>query len=222
VAARNPPPGTPEQDQPPRAADKYVEDWIQATQRTLPTESAAYPKGPADAKVAITVWSDLQVPAPAEFNLALRKLMDAGANVRYTFRNYPFNQACNPNVPRTQHPHACRAAMALEAAGRVGGAEAYWNMYEWMMNHHSTFSERELQQQVLIQKLDVVAFNQAIDSPEVAAAVAEDVQAGRVMSVGQNPHGIPTIVVNGRIIPRWRLEGADVLGRILQEAAAGR
>ena len=222
VAASNPQPGSPEDDNPPRAIDKYVDDWKQARVRMMPADIAAFPRGPEDAPINITVWSDLQLPATAEFNFALNKLIEGGAKVRYTYRHFPFNQACNPNVQRTQHPHACRAAQALEAAGRVGGADAYWKMYEWMMNHHSTFSEAELQKQVLIQKLDVVKFNEAIANPEVAAAIADDVQAGVTMSVGQMPHGIPTIVVNGRIIPRWKLEGADVLGKILEEAAAGR
>jgi len=226
VASTNPPAGTPEQDRPPLAVDKYVEDWRLARVRTLPADLASFPKGPADAKVNITIWSDLQLPATAELHFALQKIIDAGGpgapTIRITYRHFPFNQECNPNVPRTQYPHGCRAAKALEAAGRVGGADAYWKMFLWMMHHHSTFSEAELQRGVLEQKLDVVKFNEAIDHPEVAAAIADDVQAGKAMTVGQNPHGIPTVVVNGRIIPRWKLEGADVLGRIIQEAAAGK
>ena len=67
--------------------------------------------------------------------------------------------------------------------------------------------------------LDVVAFQESLNSPEVERAVLEDVSKGIQMRF----RGPPAIFVNGRYVPRWSPEAGDnILGRVLAEAARER
>ena len=38
-----------------------------------------------------------------------------------------------------QHDLACGAAAAAEAAGSLGGNDAYWIMHDWLMTNQDTF-----------------------------------------------------------------------------------
>ena len=49
----------------------------------------------------------------------IRAYATAHGNVEYTFRNYPFNSACNTYLKEERFPKACRAATAAEAAARL-------------------------------------------------------------------------------------------------------
>jgi protein-disulfide isomerase len=55
-----------------------------------------------------------------------------------------------------------------------------------------------------------------MDSPEVKAAIEEDVRTGNAMLYRG---GIPTIYVNGKVIPRWQIDNRPALEQILKEAA---
>ena len=53
-----------------------------------------------------------------------------------------------------------------------------------------------------------------MEQPEVAAAIAEDAQAGKRLGL----RSIPMVFVNGKFVPRWQLDGRSMLGEIVEEA----
>jgi protein-disulfide isomerase len=216
VAAKNPPPLSAENDRPPPAAEKYLADWRESPVQTLPADPHPWPAGPDAAKVKIVIWADYQEQWTAEADGIIRKWMAGRSDVQYCFRHFPFNQDCNSLVDRTAHPQACRASQAAEAAGKLGGVQAYWKMHVWLMAHQAEFNDQTLRQAVTEMHLAPEAFFAVMSSLEIKAVIEEDVTAGKPLLYRG---GIPTIYVNGKVVPRWRLENQQVLERILDEAA---
>ncbi len=159
------------------------------------------------------MWADYQEKYTAIADQAIRKWMAGRSDVVYTFRHFPFDQSCNPVVSRTAHPLACRAAAAAEAAGMIGGTQAYWQMHDWLMGHQKQFNDATLRQAAVDMGLDADALFIAMQDPQVAEAIEEDARAAqkemkaRISMLYRG--GIPTIYVNGKVIPRWRLEHVE-------------
>lgn len=214
VAATNPPPRTAEFDQPPPAFDKYISDWWLAPPRRMPADTHDRSIGPDDAPARIVVWGEYQEPGTGRLDARLREIIADMPDVRYTFRHYPIDQSCNPSAARTLHPLACRASQAAEAAGRLGGTEAYWRMHEWLFANIDEFSDETLRAAAIEMDLDADALFAEMDSPEVAEAIEEDSRAGKRMGL----RAIPFLFINERRVPRWRLEGQPVLETMIEKA----
>lgn len=217
VAAKNPPPMGPEGDHPPPALDKCVDDWREAVAIRIPPDATPWPKGPNDARIKIVMWGDYQETWTPKADGIIRQWMAGRTDVQYVFRHYPFNQACNSEVPRTAHAQACRASQAAEAAGRLSGVDGYWKMHEWLMTHQAEVNDETIRRAATEMGYSTKVFFAAMDSPEVKAAIEEDCKTGKPMLYRGG--SIPTIYVNGKVLPRWHLDDRFVLERVLNEAA---
>ena len=216
VAATNPPARTAADDHPPTALEKYLADWREQPQRPLPSGKRSWTLGSPDAPYKILLLGDYQEPFTALADQFIRQFVSEHPYTQYTFRHYPVNKECNPQVPDVRHPLACRAAQAAEAAGVLGGPNAFWKLHAWLMEHPKEFNDQALQAAAAQIGLDPGALLVTMATPEVQAAIADDITMGQQMGL-QN---VPWIIVDGRWVPRWLLEGEDVLGRIVNEAAA--
>ena len=214
IAARNPQPGSPSQDQPPLAMDKCVGDWLANPQRTLPTTPTTWPLGPADAKVKIEVWTDPQFSFNVQLDQAVRDLMAKRGDVQYIFRTFPSDNACNPHSRVKRVSPACLLAHASLAAGQLGGADAYWKFYEWTLKNPGNYTEQSLRAAAPELGLDPEEFMTAINSPEIKSLQLQQVNAISPF-VRQ---GIPTVYVNGKWVSRWKFDDEVVLDEIVEEA----
>ncbi len=212
LAATNPPALGPENDRPAGAVDKAVADWRDQPLRTLPARAASSPLGPPGARVSVVLWGDYLEPFTAEADAQIRAAVAARTDVRYEFRHFPVDQTCNPWVQTTLHPGACRAARAAESAGRLGGAAAFWRMHALLMAARDG-SDAGLRAAARGAGLDPGALLAGMDA--ASDLVAQDAAAASQLGVT----GIPMIFVNGRFVPQWRIEGANVLERLIGEAA---
>jgi protein-disulfide isomerase len=215
LAARNPPPATSDNDRPPLALEKYIADWREQPAIRPPPDATRWPLGPDSARVRVVVFGDLMEPNTGEVDALLRRVCAQRQDVQYDFRHYPFNQECNPNVTSTRFPAACRAARAVEAAGRLGGAETYWRAMAWLVQNRDRFSDAALVALATDIQLDAAALQRAVDEPAGAAAIAEDVAAGKRLGVRSSP----SVYVNHRLMPRWKLGDQPLVERIIDEAA---
>ncbi len=215
LAATNPPPQTATHDRPPSAAEKYVADWREQPARRIPADSRAWTVGPVNANVDVVVWGDYQEPFSAEADGILRRIAGSRPDTRYTFRHFPFNQECNPVTSSSRHPLACLAAQAAEAAGTLGGADAYWAMHEWLMSNRRQFSDATLRGAAADMGLDPETLFAEMESAEVGEAIAEDARAGRTLGL----RSIPMIFINNKFVPRWRFQEHRTLQRMIEEAA---
>ncbi len=215
VAASKPPTATATADRPMSAPAKYVADWRDEKTRTIPADSHDWALGAEAARVTITMWGDYQEPNTAEVDRILRRVVRDRPETRYAFRHFPFDTKCNPTIRVTRHPRACRAAQAAEAAGALGGAQGYWQMHKWLLANQSRFNDQTLRQAAPGMGFDADALLAEMDTDETAQAIAEDVRAAQALVV----RSVPRIYINGQRVPRWRLQGHDILQQIMDEAA---
>jgi protein-disulfide isomerase len=216
IAATNPPPLTAASDRPPNALEKHIGDWREQPARPLPPDEHDWSRGPADAAAQVMVWGDYQEPYTAELDGRIRAFIATNPGVRYSFRHYPIDESCNPSATRTLHPLACRMAQAVEAAGRLGGVDAYWKMHEWVMTNQKSFSDAGLRAAASGMGLDPAPLLAEMESPEVASAIAADSTAARQLGL----RGVPFMFVDSKRVPFWALEGQPLPERIIEEALA--
>jgi protein-disulfide isomerase len=114
--------------------------------------------------------------------------------------------------------------LAAEAAGRLGGNEGYWRMHAWLMANQDRFDDEALRQAATKLGFDADSFFIAMTDDDLQANIQDDIQAGSRLprlrlGTAAGVNSIPTIFVNGRYIPRWRLDDRSVLEEIIAEAA---
>ena len=223
MAATNPPARSAAFDRPPVAFEKYLADWREQNVLTLPPDKQAWKTGPDSAKVKIVFWGDYQEVGSTQADAVIRAFMTGRNDVQYTYRHYPFNSDCNPNLKERRFPNSCRAAKAAEAAGKLGGNEAYWKMHAWLMDNREKFSDATLRAAATQMGLAADALLAALDQPDLQANIVDDIQAGKQLpqlrhGMPAGLYGIPTIFVNDKYVPRWQLDDKPVLQEILAEA----
>jgi len=216
VLAHDPPAQPASVDQPPPALAKYVDDWREQPVRTLAADASSWTLGPARAAVDVVVWGDYHEPNTAKVDSILQERIATRGNLRYTFRHFPVNSECNPVSEFDRHPLACRASRAAEAAGRLGGNDAYWAMHAWLLDHREDYTDAGAVARARALGLAAGEFSALLDGDAVAEAIREDCLAAKAAGL----RSVPSLFVNRRFVPRWHLEGADPLGRILDEAAS--
>ncbi len=214
LIAANLPPAGPENDHPPTAADSMVSEWREQAARSIPQPARSLARGAADAKVRVVIFGDYQEPGCAKADETMRRLQSQRTDMSYTFRLFPFNQECNAGLQQTKFPGACLAAKAALAAADLGGADAFWQMHEWLFAHQSGLTEPGIIAAAVAQGLDEARFRERMAAPEVAAALKADEDAARATGL----IGIPHIFVNEKYVPRWFSAGPIVLEKIVAEA----
>ena len=219
IAAARPPPvaWSAANDRPASAGQKLFDDWKAGRKVALPADLAAWPMGapgPAPA-LSVVVWGDYQEQNTRSMDEVLRKRIENKGDLRYVFRHFPFDNACNPMTSKTAHPQACLAARAVEAAGLLGGHETWVKMHRWLWPNHKRFSEDTFGKVARGLGLDSEQYLAAFGAPEVEAALQEDIAGG----IELNIRSIPTIYVNGRKLPRWTLKGEPYLDILLDQIA---
>ena len=135
------------------------------------------------------------------------------------FRIYPFLRECNPSLPPPvpnkpdipQFPMSCIAARAAKAAGILGGVDAFWKMHEWLIQNSAAVSDQTVVSAATAIGLDGAAFSATMSDPKVQAAIASDARSLNVNPNAEHTylykHGIPTIRINDKIVPRLEAQG---------------
>jgi protein-disulfide isomerase/uncharacterized membrane protein len=224
VAMTNPRARSAAFDRPPLAFEKYIADWREQPETLLPEGAQEWTLGSKNADIEVVMWGDYQESITSEADAIIRAFVASRSNVRYSYRHFPFNSDCNPNLKERRHPNACQAALAAEAAGRLGGNEGYWKMHAWLMENQQRFSDKALRQAVTDMGFDEDSFFSAMVDNNLQANILDDIRAGKRLprlrhGTASGIHGVPTIFVNGRYVLRWRLDDRPVLNEILDEAA---
>jgi protein-disulfide isomerase/uncharacterized membrane protein len=177
-------------------------DQARSSGKNVDSNSAAafapgrYYLGPQTAAVHVVVVSDYQCPSCRTIDEQLRSIIVGRTDISVSARHFPFCTDCNGHIDKTRHANACRAALAAEAAGIVGGADAFWQLHNWLFEQRGEFTDGELAQFVQELGLDRAAFLAAMHDEKTLDVIRSDVAAA-------NSAGLrftPMIFINGQPI----------------------
>ena len=139
-------------------------------------------RGPANAPVTITVFTDMQCHFCSAALGSIDALLEEYPNkLRVVVKQMPVHQTAKL---------AAEAAFAAEAQGK------FWELHDLMLANQDDLSRDALVELAKQAGLDVPAFAKALDSHEYADEVARDVAAAQKIEI----QGTPSFVINGRKI----------------------
>jgi predicted DsbA family dithiol-disulfide isomerase len=194
-------------DRPPSAQEKALADWEDGLLLNIPDHGGSWTRDSGLAGAAeVVVWGDYSDSESRALDRWLRQRLANGVPLRYTFRHAPAN-ACGHE-----------AALAAEAAGRVGQGDGFWAVHASLMGGERPKSIERLLVELAGFGVDGETFRAAMRNQATAAAVRKDLHAAESLGLP----GPPLMLVDRRWVPRWRLGGEVILDRILERAAAAR
>jgi len=153
-------------------------------------EKTAHVRGGSNAPVTLEEFGDFQCPSCSLASSVIHSLEhDYGPRLRVVFRQFPLKM----------HRHALEAAIAAEAAGVQGH---FWEMHDLLYEHQSAWSDVANVQPIFgayaaSLGLDVDRFQKDMQSPEVNARVATEMELG----VSRGVTNTPSLFINGRELP---------------------
>jgi predicted DsbA family dithiol-disulfide isomerase/uncharacterized membrane protein len=181
-----------------------------------PGFTGRYLIGPEDAPIRIVTVSGYQCEFCQTVEAELKQLIEQRDDVSLSLIQFPANSDCNPTLaPGVRlHPGACQTSQMAEAAGILGGPEAFWAMsfrlFEYMSQTDSlgrkpsgvpastvSLWAREL-------GLDANEFNRTMSSSQVAERIAQDTRLARSVGTTQTP----MVFINGVEYSGWNSRGA--------------
>ncbi len=158
-------------------------------------------KGPADAPVTITVFSDFECAYCARLPKILDQVAEAYAGeVRIAFKHYPLRS----------HKFAIPAALAAVAAQKQG---KFWEFHDRLFEHFNELDESRITQIVKDLKLDAVRFDADRKAPHAQQIVDADRREGYEAGVS----GTPAMFINGKQQHRRSVDAiADAIEREIE------
>lgn len=173
-----------------------------ATQPNAPAEPTAGPVppvtdkdhvfGPANAKVTLIEYSDLECPYCKQFHPTLQKLVAEYPNdVRWVFRHFPLESI---------HPNARKEAEASECVAEVGGNAKFWQFINTLIERSRAggtgFALDDLPKLAKEIGVNEGKYNECMKANRGSAKVDAQFQGG----VGAGVQGTPGSFINGRAV----------------------
>ncbi len=154
-------------------------------------------KGPGDAPVKVVEYSDFLCPFCRSLSGALSSfLAQAGGRVQIFYKNYPLDQACNPNLQRSAHEGACFLAQGAICAQDQGKFWAYHDrVFARPMERATRADVTRLANE---SSLDGAAFEACLDTPRTRDRLTAQIAEAKRVGV----ESTPTLLVNGKKLPR--------------------
>jgi protein-disulfide isomerase len=153
-----------------------------ATRLTLPVSERDHIQGPAGAPVTLVEYGDFECPYCGQAYPIVKDVQRRmGDQLRVVFRHFPLSQV---------HPHAERAAEAVEAAGGQG---RFWEMHDALFEHQRALDDRHLLDYAERLGLDRLRFERELGDGAYTGQVRADFLSG----VRSGVNGTPTFFING-------------------------
>ena len=147
-------------------------------------------RGPKDAPVVITEFSDFQCPYCSRFQPIVKEIIAEYPNeVKHVFKNYPLSF----------HKDAKNAARAALAAGEQG---KFWEMHSLLFENFRNLKEDKLIEYAETVGLDMVKFKQ-----DYAKTYDEILSEDQAEASKAQVRGTPTIFINGKRLKNRSVDG---------------
>lgn len=155
--------------------------------------------GPSDAPMTAVAFIDFECPHCRELHHFATQMQTAFPNkVRFIFKHFPMNAACNPNQ-RITHRYACEAALAAEAARGVGGPEAAANYRGLLFDNMTLLATRPYRDMAAKTGISPEAFEKALTEKAGADRIAQDVELAKRIGIT----GSGKMFLQGRMLDHW-------------------
>jgi protein-disulfide isomerase len=149
--------------------------------QALPVNNSAV-KGPEDAPVTITLFSDFQCPYCARLLPTMEQVMQAyPKQVRMVFKQFPLSM----------HPFAQPAALASLAARNQA---KFWPLHDQLFANYNKLNDVLIRQLAEGVGVDMARFDKDLATPALQQEVAADTQLG----VKAGVRGTPAAYINGK------------------------
>lgn len=159
-------------------------------------------KGPADAPVTLTLFTDFECSYCARLAPVLDQVhQQYPDNVKIVFKNYPLRM----------HRFAQQAAVAALAANELG---QFWPFHDRLFQNYNRLNAQKVEAIREELGLDPEKFRVFMNDPAMQQRVRDDLQQGTAAGV----RGTPTVYINGRKMP-YRLSLAG-FRKAIDEALA--
>src|SRR5262245_40623851 len=142
-------------------------------------------RGSANAEVTIVEFSDFHCPYCRQVQPTLKRILsDFGSRVRLAYRDFPLDQ---------RHPNARKAAEAARCANDQG---KFWEFHDKLYSGGADVSPETLGRLAKESDMNVVTFQQCIDSGKHRPGINKDLEEAISMGVTGNP----AFFINGRLV----------------------
>jgi protein-disulfide isomerase len=147
----------------------------------LPVNNSAV-RGPANAPVTITIFSDFQCPYCARLLPTLEKVQEAyPKQVRLVFKQFPLSM----------HTFAQPAALASIAARNQG---KFWELHDKLFANFDQLSDAKIRELAKSVGLDMARYDKDVADPALQKEIAADIQLGLQAGV----RGTPAVYIDGK------------------------
>jgi protein-disulfide isomerase/uncharacterized membrane protein len=159
-------------------------------------------RGPPDAVHTVVAFTDYQCPACARFDKAWREIPDSlRQRARLVLKHYPLHSRCNAHTKSNMHFFSCDAARAAEAVRLLSGNSTFWKAHDWLFENQRRLDVRPYRELAEAVGLDPDRLLAEMNSPEVAARIKADTDAGGEL----NFQGTPAVFLDGRKVQLWNV-----------------
>ena len=137
--------------------------------------------GNPDAEILLIEYSDLECPFCTKFHATAQEVVDNSAGkVAWIYRHFPLNI----------HPGAQKKGEAAECAAKLGGNDAFWEFTDLLFEKGTRYPVADLATAAEEMGLDKVAFQDCLDSGEMADRVKTDLEEGAAAGITGTPGNI--------------------------------
>lgn len=164
-------------------------------------------KGPTDAKVVVTLFTDFECPFCERVNptlVALQKHYPRDVKLEYRYHPLPF------------HTHAELAAEAAVEVFEQKGNAGFWKFHDLLFKNQRALERADLKRYAAQVGVDVHRFDQALDDHRHQRTVRADVAAAEAADM----RGTPAFLINGYYLSGARSldEFKELVDRAKREA----
>lgn len=147
-------------------------------------------KGPEDAPVVITLFTDFQCPYCAQMGPILDDILKAfPKEAKLVYKSFPLRN----------HQYAMDAAKAAMAAHQMG---KFWEYHDLIFKNFSSLSPEKFKEFRTELKLDEKEFEKHLNDPKIEEKIKSDFQNG----IDAGVRGTPSLYINGKQVKNRRPE----------------
>jgi protein-disulfide isomerase/uncharacterized membrane protein len=177
-------------------ADKAAREYAAAKVESVDLQGVPA-KGATGAPVQVVEYADFLCPACRNLARALSGFLpQSGNRVEIFYKNYPLDQACNPNLQRSTHPGACLLALGGLCAQDQG---KFWPYHDRVFEKPmEKASHEDVLRFASAAGLDGTALGVCLASEKTRERLSAQIAEAKRLEV----QSTPTFYVNGKKLPR--------------------